>query len=141
MPDGACDCHVHIVGPHDKYAMDPNRTYTAGEASVEALRALRSELGISRNVLIQPSFYGTDNTCMLDALKELGASARGIAVLSPDVSDAELHEFDARGVKGVRVNLETKRGIRKIDRLCPTARSPRLAHPNLRCIAGDRRIG
>jgi predicted TIM-barrel fold metal-dependent hydrolase len=107
MPRNACDCHVHIVGPADKYAMDPNRTYTAGEASTAELRALRTRLGISRNVLVQPSFYGTDNSCLLDALAELGDTARGIAVLSRDVADNELLRLDRGGVRGIRINLET----------------------------------
>jgi hypothetical protein len=48
MPQNACDCHVHIAGPAAKYPMDPNRTYTAGEASTDDLRVLRKRLGIGR---------------------------------------------------------------------------------------------
>jgi predicted TIM-barrel fold metal-dependent hydrolase len=107
MLAGACDCHVHIVGPIVKYPMSAQRGYTPPEASVADLKALRRRLGISRNVLIQPSFYGTDNRCMLDALAELGGSARGIAVVEPDIPDAELREFDQRGVRGIRINLES----------------------------------
>lgn len=87
--------------------MDPNRVYTAGVASVAQLREQRAKLGLSRNVLIQASFYGTDNTCMLDALTELGDSARGVAMVAPDVGDEELRRLDARNVKAVRINLET----------------------------------
>jgi predicted TIM-barrel fold metal-dependent hydrolase len=107
MPQNACDCHVHIVGAVAKYAMDVNRAYTAGEASIAELKALRERLGIARNVLVQPSFYGTDNSCLTDALRELGDSARGIAVLAPDVSDDELRRLGEAGVRGVRLNLET----------------------------------
>jgi predicted TIM-barrel fold metal-dependent hydrolase len=107
MPQNACDCHVHIVGAAGKYSLDPNRTYTAGEASTDELRALRKRLGIGRNVLVQISFYGTDNRCMLDALAELGDTARGIAVVAPDVSDSELLRLDKAGVRGIRLNLET----------------------------------
>ncbi len=107
MPDKACDCHVHIVGPAAKYPMDPDRTYTPGEASTGELLALRKRLGIARGVLVQPSFYGTDNSCMLDALAELGRSARGVAVLPPEISLEELQRLDHRGVKGIRLNLES----------------------------------
>jgi predicted TIM-barrel fold metal-dependent hydrolase len=107
MLAGACDCHVHIVGPVAHYPMSPQRGYTPPEASVADLKALRQRLGIARNVLIQPSFYGTDNSCMMDALAELGDSARGVAVVAPDIADAELVEFDKRGVRGVRINLES----------------------------------
>jgi predicted TIM-barrel fold metal-dependent hydrolase len=107
MPHNACDCHVHIVGPVAKYPMDPNRSYTAGEASTAELQALRKRLGIGRNVLVQISFYGTDNSCMLDALADLGESARGIAVVAPDVPDSELLRLDRAGVRGIRLNFET----------------------------------
>jgi predicted TIM-barrel fold metal-dependent hydrolase len=107
IPAGACDCHNHIVGMQDSYPMDPNRVYTAGSAPVSELLAERKKLGISRNVLIQASFYGTDNRCMLDALAQLGDTARGVVVVRPDISEDELRAFDAQGVKGIRVNLET----------------------------------
>jgi predicted TIM-barrel fold metal-dependent hydrolase len=111
MPAGAIDCHNHIVGPQTKYPMAANRTYTPPEASVAQLRSLRTVLGVQRNVIVQPSFYGFDNTCLVDALTELGASARGIAVVPQDVSDAELRRLAAKGVTGVRLNLATA-GVR-----------------------------
>src|SRR5882757_3221594 len=104
---GSTDCHVHIIGPQAKYPMAPNRPYTPPEASVAQLKAMHARLGISRTVLVQPSFYGTDNSCMLDALKELGNSARGVAVVAPNVSEAVLRDMDAKGVRGIRLNLET----------------------------------
>jgi predicted TIM-barrel fold metal-dependent hydrolase len=107
MAAGACDCHVHIVGPLTQYPMSAQRSYTPPEASVADLKALRQRLGISRNVLIQPSFYGTDNRCMLDALAALGDSARAIAVVDPDIADADLEAFDKQGVRGIRINLES----------------------------------
>jgi predicted TIM-barrel fold metal-dependent hydrolase len=107
MPPGACDCHVHVIGPTAQYPMAQERAYTPPEASPADLIAMRRPLGISRNVLIQPSFYGTDNRCMLDAMAQLGDTARGIAVVAPDIADAELAKLDAQGVRGVRLNLES----------------------------------
>jgi predicted TIM-barrel fold metal-dependent hydrolase len=104
---GACDCHVHIIGPPDKYPMVEKRAYTPPQATVAQLKAFRSRIGMSRNVIVQPSFYGTDNSCMLDAMAELGPSARGIAVVAPDVSQQVLRDLDAKGVRGVRINLES----------------------------------
>lgn len=104
---GAVDCHVHIIGPQSKYPMVANRAYTPPEATVAQLLALRKRLGIARNVLVQPSFYGTDNSCMLDALAQLGDSARGVAVVAPTIPDTELRAMDAKGVRGVRINLES----------------------------------
>jgi predicted TIM-barrel fold metal-dependent hydrolase len=107
LPANACDCHVHIIGPQDRYPMDPQRAYTPPEASVANLLAFRARTGISRHVLIQPSFYGTDNRCMLDALATLGGSARGVAVIGEEATQATLLEMHERGVRGVRLNLET----------------------------------
>src|SRR5207302_2759508 len=111
MPAGAIDCHNHIVGPQAKYPMAAERTYTPPEAPVSQLRALREQLGVARNVIVQPSFYGFDNSCLVDALGELGTSARGIAVVPQSVSDAELQRLWRAGVTGVRLNLATA-GIR-----------------------------
>jgi predicted TIM-barrel fold metal-dependent hydrolase len=107
MPAGAIDAHNHIVGAQSKYPMYEKRTYTPPEASVAQLRALRKELGVARNVIVQPSFYGFDNSCLLDALKNLGASARGVAVVPLDVTDAELKRLASGGVNGLRLNLAT----------------------------------
>jgi predicted TIM-barrel fold metal-dependent hydrolase len=107
MPAGAIDVHNHIVGPLSKYPMVPNRTYTPPEASVSQLRALRAQLGVARNVIVQPSFYGSDNSCLVDALAELGTSARGVAVVPVDVTDTELRRLASHGVTGVRLNLAT----------------------------------
>jgi len=124
-PPGACDCHVHVIGPYDKYPMVADRTYTPPQSTVPQLQDLHRRLGLSRTVLVQPSFYGTDNRAMVDALGELGETARGIAVLDPNVSDAELAVLDAAGVRGVRLNIETAGGRdpREVTgRLAPFAR-------------------
>src|SRR5579863_834244 len=84
---GATDCHVHIIGPQSKYPMTPNRPYTPPEATVAQLKAMHARLGIVRTVLVQPSFYGTDNSCMLDALAQLGDSARAVAVIALNTPD------------------------------------------------------
>jgi predicted TIM-barrel fold metal-dependent hydrolase len=107
LAPGAIDCHIHIVGPQSKYPMAANRSYTPPEASVAQLKALRTQIGVSRNVIVQPSFYGFDNSCTRDAVVELGPSARGIAVVRPDVSDAELRRLDAAGFVGIRLNFST----------------------------------
>lgn len=110
MPPGACDCHVHIIGPQDRYSMVANRAYTPPGSSVAELLALRARLGLARTVLIQPSFYGTDNRAMVDALAELGGTATGIAVVDPDIADTGLAALDRAGVRGVRINIESSGG-------------------------------
>src|SRR5688500_3782981 len=66
LPAGAIDCHIHIVGPQSKYPMAANRAYTPPEATAADLRKLRMEIGVPRQVVVQPSFYGYDNSCTLD---------------------------------------------------------------------------
>lgn len=107
LPAGAIDCHIHIVGPRSKYPMAANRAYTPPEASVADLRALRMQIGVPRQVIVQPSFYGFDNSCTLDAVAELGRSSRAVAVVPLNVSDAELQRLNAAGVVGIRLNFAT----------------------------------
>jgi predicted TIM-barrel fold metal-dependent hydrolase len=87
--------------------MAANRPYTPPEATIAQLKAMHARLGITRTVLVQPSFYGTDNSCMLDALAQLGNSARAVAVIALNTPDQTLREMDAKGVRGIRINLES----------------------------------
>ncbi len=107
LPAGGCDCHVHIIGPVAEYPMTPRRHYTPGPASLEALNAHLARLGLQRAVIVQPSFYGTDNRCTLDALDRMDGAGRGIAVCDADITPAALRDMHARGVRGVRINLES----------------------------------
>lgn len=105
LPANACDTHVHVFGPADRYPYGADRGYLPPDALPADLRALHRHLGITRTVLVQPSPYGTDNTRLLDGLRALGESARGIAVISPGTDPEELRALDRAGVRGVRVNL------------------------------------
>ena len=67
----ACDSHVHVVGPSERFPQVASRSYTAGTANLGLLRAFGKPLGITRFVIVQPSFYGTDNSCLLETLDEL----------------------------------------------------------------------
>ena len=107
LPPGACDCHVHVVGPQSAYPMAQARQYTPPQASVADLRAHLARLGLTRAVVVQPSVYGCDNRCLLDSLAALGGAARGVAVLDETVDDAEIDRLDAAGVRGVRINVES----------------------------------
>jgi predicted TIM-barrel fold metal-dependent hydrolase len=101
-----CDSHVHIVGCHAKYPQVPERTYLAGVASVAALKQLGAARGVTCFVVVQPSFYGADNSATLDALDELSGTGRGVAVIDPKATSPEtLAMFHRRGVRGLRVNL------------------------------------
>ncbi len=109
MPEDATDCHVHVFGPADRFPYDRDRVYTPGDASIEDLNQLHRSIGIRRVVIVQPSPYGTDNACTLDAVRSLGNRARAVAVISPSTSDAILEAMHRDGVRGVRLNLATHR--------------------------------
>lgn len=100
-----CDTHVHVVGDFARYPMLPDRRYTPGPATATSLAAHLERIGLQRAVLVQPSFYGTDNRCLLDTLREMGRAARAVVVLDRDVSAAQLAELDRQGVRGIRINL------------------------------------
>jgi predicted TIM-barrel fold metal-dependent hydrolase len=107
VPAGACDCHTHIFGDPARYPFAPDRTYTPEPASVAEIRSLHRALHTTRVVIVQPSVYGADNSCTLDALKQLGTSARGVAVIDDRTTDSMLDGMSRAGVRGIRLNLET----------------------------------
>lgn len=111
MPPGACDCHVHVIGPRADYPMVDERHYTPGPATHHALQAHLTQSGLLRAVIVQPSVYGTDNRCMLDSLDQMPATGRGIAVVDDAADEASLRALHARGVRGLRINVESA-GIR-----------------------------
>ena len=105
LPPGAVDAHCHVFGPADIFPYAPERKYTPCDASKEKLFALRDHLGFSRNVIVQATCHGADNRAMVDALKSSNEMARGVATVRAEISDAELKELDAAGVRGVRFNF------------------------------------
>ncbi len=109
LPPGACDTHVHVFDPA-RHPYEAARTYTPGEASVQALTRWQDGLGLTRTVLVQPSVYGTDNACLLASLASLGPHrARGIAVVADEgPGDRVLVSMQAAGVRGVRLNIEVE---------------------------------
>jgi len=105
MPSGAWDTHVHIFGPPERYSHVEKPHYTLPDGTLEQYRSLMPRLGIERFVLVQPSYYGTDNACLVDTLAEVGDLARGVVMIDPDISDAELDRFHRCGVRAVRLDL------------------------------------
>jgi predicted TIM-barrel fold metal-dependent hydrolase len=107
MPKHACDCHVHVFGDPHRFPFSPSRTYTPPSASFARLRGIHEALHIERAVIVQPSVYGTDNSCTLDAIKRYGAAARGIAVIDQSISSSSLDDMHRIGIRGMRINLGT----------------------------------
>src|SRR5215475_11105639 len=104
-PPGSVDAHCHVFGPGDEFPYAPERKYTPADAGKEQLFALRDFLGFDRNVIVQATCHGADNSAMVDALLAAGDRARGVATVRPGVSRAELNDLHAAGVRGIRFNF------------------------------------
>ena len=105
LPEGAVDAHCHVFGPPTQFPYATERKYTPCDASKEQLFALRDHLGFARNVIVQATCHGADNSAMLDALNASGGKARGVATVKRDVTDTELQRLHEAGVRGVRFNF------------------------------------
>ena len=106
VPPGACDCHTHIFGDPQRFPWFGGRTYTPESASVAEMRSLHRALHTDRVVIVNPSVYGTDNSCTLDAMKQLGPQSRGIAVIDDKTPPGQLELMEHAGVRGIRLNFE-----------------------------------
>ena len=102
-PANACDCHMHIYDA--KYPTDPKATLKPADALVADYKLLQKRIGTSRNVVVTPSTYGTDNRVTLDAIAQIGPTARGVAVVDATVDDGELKRLNGLGIRGIRFNL------------------------------------
>jgi predicted TIM-barrel fold metal-dependent hydrolase len=98
-PEHACDCHMHIYDARFPPLRPASRMQS--DAAVAEYRLLQRRTGTSRTVVVTPAVYATDNRVTLDAIAQL-SDARGVAVVTPDVSDAELAALDRGGVRGIR---------------------------------------
>ncbi len=103
LPPGATDCHMHIYGDIARYpvnAASPFKPVAGG--TLDNYLMLMGVLGLQRAVVVQPSAYGTDNRCTLDAMARIGKNARGVAVIDEQVTDAEIERLTKLGIRGLR---------------------------------------
>jgi D-galactarolactone isomerase len=103
VPQGACDCHMHLFDARYPFASDA--TLFHDTASVDDYLPLQQRLGLSRCVVVQPSSYGLGHSVLLAGLKRLGLNARGVAVVTPELDDQFLQHLNDHGVVGARFNL------------------------------------
>jgi predicted TIM-barrel fold metal-dependent hydrolase len=99
------DAHAHVIGATGRFPFAAGRSYTPGPAPLDDYLAMLDRHGIARGVLVQPSAYGYDNSCLLDALESAGGRLAGVAVPPPDATAGDFEEMHARGVRAVRLNL------------------------------------
>lgn len=135
-PDNATDCHHHIYD--HRWPIDPNATIRPPDAIVAEYRLLQRRIGTTRNVIVQPSAYGLDNTGLIEALGQFGLkTTRGVAVVDANVTDGELDRLHAAGVRGIRFNLANPGGATSVEMIRPLAQriGPRGWHIQLNMTA------
>lgn len=103
-PANAADCHMHIYDPA-RFALVPSPRVAPANAALPQYRLLQKRIGTTRVVIVTPRNYATQNEATVTAIREIGPNARGVAVLHPDVTDAELNRLDAAGIRGIRFSL------------------------------------
>lgn len=125
-PPGSCDSHIHVFGPYDRFPLNADRSYTPPQAPLDSYLEVMRVLGIDRVVVVHGSAHGLMLDATVDAVRRLGSRGRGVAVASPDVSDAQLDRLDAAGFRGLRVVSVVRGGVaadeaprlaRRIERL------------------------
>ncbi|GGF57128.1 2-pyrone-4,6-dicarboxylate hydrolase [Azorhizobium oxalatiphilum] len=104
-PAGACDSHCHIFGPFERFPPPDDRSFTPSEAPETALRALHDRMGFSRAVIVQSQGHGLDHRPLLDALAHAPDRYRGVALVRPATTDADIRSFDAAGICGTRFSF------------------------------------
>lgn len=120
VPEGACDCHLHIVSAAH---LPPGTDASAyGGMELDDYRMLQDRLGIRRAVIVQAKAHGTDNAATVDAVSRLGPNGRGVAVLRPDAGDATLARLDAQGIRGLRFSVwKASDAVTSVDMIEPLA--------------------
>lgn len=121
VPPLSCDCHMHIYGDPVEYPAAPDSPFRpVPGGDLDAYLRMHRVLGLERAVVVQPSAYGTDNRCTMDAVKRLGDSARAVVVVDETVEDAELQRLTAAGARGLRFFMLSG-GVLGWDNLAPLA--------------------
>jgi predicted TIM-barrel fold metal-dependent hydrolase len=105
VPPGATDCAVHVYGDVKRHPYWEGRTYTPEPATVAELRQVMQALHFDRVVIVQASTYGTDNSCVVDSIREIGPGARGVAVIDDKTTEAALDDMHRGGIRGIRLSL------------------------------------
>jgi 2-pyrone-4,6-dicarboxylate lactonase len=102
LPRGACDTHVHIWGPFDRFPLAKGAPYTPPERTSDDLLALHERLGVDRAVIVQTTVYRADNRAMLDGIARSNGRWRGVALIDESFDDAAFRALHEGGVRGVR---------------------------------------
>jgi len=102
-PPNACDTHMHIYEPG--YQLRAEASHPSQPGTLMHYREVQKKLGLTRTVIVAPSGYGADNSCTLEAMAKLGDTARGVAIVDPAASDAEIDRLTQLGMRGIRYHM------------------------------------
>lgn len=102
-PPGACDTHMHIY--EKAYPMAPTALLAPPDGPLADYRKVQERLGLERTVIVQPTSYGTDNRCTLEAMAKIGENARGVVAVDTSIGDEELVALSEQGVRGIRFHM------------------------------------
>lgn len=105
LPAGAVDSHCHVFGPHAVFPYAPDRTFTPVDVPRQRVRALHDAMGFDRALVVQSACHGEDHAALLDALATSGGRYRGVALVTPSTSPADVARWAAAGVCGARLNF------------------------------------
>lgn len=115
FPPNACDCHAHIFGPPARFKLLPNTHFVPHECLLPDYHRMLRTIGCDRAVLVQSSAYGTDNSGLIEALQSKLFELRGVVVVEEDITDRELEDLHAIGVRGIRINTASPMPGLKLD--------------------------
>lgn len=110
-PPLSCDTQAHVFGPSSRFPYAAGRGYTPPDCPVDSYQRMLEILGIERAVIVHGSAHGSDNRVTLDGIAAMPDRCRGVAVVEPDISDAELESLDRGGIRGIRLSTMLKGGI------------------------------
>lgn len=111
-PPGACDTHLHVYGPVERFPLSPDRHYTPDQHStLEDYLNVHRKLGLERAVIVTGSANGTNNQVTLDALARMRGKFKGLALLDPAITDTQLLHLKENGFTGFRVKANGRGGL------------------------------
>ncbi|HEV8724094.1 MAG TPA: amidohydrolase family protein [Candidatus Binatia bacterium] len=111
-PPGACDTHLHVYGPFDRYPLVAERNYDPDpHSTLDDYLKVHRALGLERAVIVTGSGNGTNNQITLDALQQMKGSFKGLALLDPAITDAELMQLKIGGFTGFRIKANGRGGL------------------------------
>jgi predicted TIM-barrel fold metal-dependent hydrolase len=122
-PAGACDCHHHIYDARFPARVPPAPgARPEPDATVADYRLLQRRIGTTRNVVVTPGLYYQDNSVALDAIAQFGPQARGVAVVLPNIGDAELRTLHDGGIRGIRFTSFVPGSLHSIEMVEPLSK-------------------